>query len=311
MAKKKASGKTWSALQPGDIVEVIAPAWKCKQEELEGAIEYVKELGLVPRVPPNLFDEREPVFSNTDKNRFDHLKRALLTKDSKAIWCLRGGYGSHRLLPALSKVSRPQNQKLFIGLSDITSLHIFLTQKWGWKTVHGPMLGSLKTRPPAEQNEINDLVFGRLDEIHFKNLKPLNASAKKKKSISGPVRGGNLLTIQGAQGTPWNLQSRGAIVFFEEVNERGYRNDRMLISLMQADFFKYAKAVVLGDFIGGDEPDGRILVDHVISDFASQVKIPVLQGIKSGHGPLRRPVPFNTPAILKTGLDGTLICEVK
>ncbi|MGE3973796.1 MAG: LD-carboxypeptidase [Bdellovibrionales bacterium] len=311
MAKSNSKSKAWSALVPGDIVDLVAPASSCSQEELESAMESVKQLGLIPRLPESIFDDDEPLFSTSDKKRFEYLKRALLARDSKAIWCLRGGYGSLRILPALSKLAKPKTQKLFIGLSDITSLHIFLNQKWRWKTIHGPMLGTFSQRINTEQHEIADVVFGRIDEISFLHLEPLNAAAKKKKKITGVVRGGNLLTVQGAQGTPWNLNAKNSILFFEEVNERGYRNDRMFSSLIQSGLFKNAKAVVLGDFIGGNEPDGQNYVNHVIQDFASQLKIPVLRGIRSGHGDLRRPVPFNTNSVLKTGLDASLICAVR
>jgi muramoyltetrapeptide carboxypeptidase len=196
--KKKTSQKTWVSLAPGDIVDVVAPASACSQDELKSAIEYLKELDLVPRIPKDLFDPSEPLLSNSDKYRYAHLKSALFAKDSKVIWCLRGGYGSLRLLPEISRLSRPKAQKLFIGLSDIASLHIFFTQKWGWHTVHGPMLGKLKTRTRQEQDEINDLVFGRKDQIEFSNLIPLNEPARKKKLINGHVLGGNLMTIQGA-----------------------------------------------------------------------------------------------------------------
>jgi muramoyltetrapeptide carboxypeptidase len=85
----------------------------------------------------------------------------------------------------------------------------------------------------------------------------------------------------------------------------------MFTSLTQGGLFKSAKAVVLGDFTGGNEPDGKNHIDFVIENFARSLKIPVLRGVKSGHGDLRRPVPLNTRSKLKTGLDASLVCDVK
>lgn len=289
--------KSWEVLKKGDIVEVVAPASQCSDDELKSAMDAVKSMGLIPRLPEHVFGEH-PIFSHDDKHRFEFLKSALLSKDSKAIWCLRGGYGSIRLLPLLAKLKKPKAPKLFVGLSDISTLHNFLNQNWKWPTIHGPMLGTFSQRSLEERKEIIDLVFGKNEEVVFRDLQPLNSFAEKKKKIVGPVTGGNLMTVQSSQGTPWEFHAKNAIVFLEEVNERGYRLDRLLVSLQQSGYFKKATAVVLGDFLGGDEADGENFVEVVIQQFAKEVKIPVLRGLKSGHGPLRRPVPFATKAKL-------------
>ncbi len=291
----------WKPLSKGDIVEIVAPASRCSDSELKSAIGSVEAMGLIPRLPDDVFGERHPIFSSTDATRFKYLKEALTRKDSKAVWCLRGGYGSIRLLPQLAKLKKPKSPKLVVGLSDISTLHNFLNQKWKWPTLHGPMLGTFAERTEVEQKEILDVVFGRKDKVVFENLVPMNKAAEKKKSLSGPVTGGNLMTVQSSQGTPWAFHAKGAIIFLEEVNERGYRIDRLFVSLIQSGYFKNAKAVVLGDFLGGNEPDGQNFVEDVLKQIASELKIPVLKGLKSGHGALRRTVPFATKAKLELG----------
>ncbi len=131
--------KRWPKLKPGDVVDVVAPGWKCSPKDLKLALEELKSWQLTPRVPKNIF-AKESLFSNSDQERFMQLKRALLAKDSQAVWCLRGGYGSIRLIPYLAKLKKPSFCKAFLGLSDITSLHLFLNQYWNWSTIHGPLL---------------------------------------------------------------------------------------------------------------------------------------------------------------------------
>jgi muramoyltetrapeptide carboxypeptidase len=299
---------SWQALQEGDSVEIIAPASRCSESELKSAIQSVRDMGLVPIMPDDIFEERHPLFSTGDQKRFEFLKAAFNRKESKALWCLRGGYGSIRLLPLLAKLKRPKKVKIVIGLSDISTLHNFLNQKWKWPTLHGPMLGTFAERGDEEKEEILDVLFGRVDEVRFPGLIPMNVAAKKNKKITGPITGGNLMTVQSSQGTKSEFHAKNAIVFLEEVSERGYRVDRLLVSLQQSGYFSKAKAVVLGDFLGGNEPDGQNFVNDVLNQFAYETKIPVLKGLQSGHGPLRRTVPFATKAVLDLG-QGSLTAE--
>jgi muramoyltetrapeptide carboxypeptidase len=102
-------------LEEGSIVDIIAPASSCDRRELKQAIAFVKKLGLRPRVNPKIFGKTH-IFAATDEERFRQLKAALVAKDSSAIWCIRGGYGSLRLLPELAKIKRPKKTKIISGL---------------------------------------------------------------------------------------------------------------------------------------------------------------------------------------------------
>jgi len=298
----------WKPLKEGDMVAVVAPASSSSKEELKMAVKALVRHGLVPQVSPQIFSSESPLVSNSAKHRFDDLRRALLDKNVKAIWCLRGGYGSFQLLPFLDKMKKPRGPKLLIGLSDITSLHIFFNQKWKWPTVHGPMLGTLLSRSTKEQGEILSVIFGDIEELKY-SLKPLNASGRKNRKIIAPLVGGNLTTVAFQQITPYKLQSQGSILFFEEVNERAYRLDRSLRSLEMSGLFKQARAIVFGDITGGDEPDGANFCFWAIKEWAKEQKIPVLYGLSSGHGSLRRPVPFFTKSSLQLGSRSTLIAQ--
>ena len=297
--------KRWRPLAPGDTIDLVAPGFSSVPEDVEAALEIVREWGFVPRLSKRAF-QKDLLCAAPDGERFADLARALTAKDSAAVWCLRGGYGSLRLLPRLRRLRAPACAKLFVGLSDITSLHLFLNQAWGWATVHGPVLERLgkKTLPGSCVKEMRELVVGRARAVMFKGLRPLNKIAlgtgsSRAREISGLVTGGNLITLQSSLGTELEWRTRGRILFIEDIGERAYRVDRVLEQFRQAGMLSGIKAIVIGDFTGGKDPDGVDRVPDVIKRFAETVSVPVVSGLKSGHGPVQRPVPFGTPAKLK------------
>lgn len=305
--------KHWAPLKKGDLVDLIAPGFACREEELRAAVQFLESWGLRVRVPKNIFSSRG-LCSHRDDVRWSHLQKALLATDSQAVWCLRGGYGSIRLIPNLTQLKAPKSRraKLFIGLSDITSLHVFLNQSWRWPTIHGPLLDRLgmgKAKPKYVR-ELKRLVFGETPTIEFSNLKALNDFAKKNKIIRAPVSGGNLITLQSSLKTKAEWDARGKILFFEDIGERGYRVDRVLEQFYQMGVFASASAVIFGDFTGGNESDGRNHIAMVLREFAKKISIPALTGLPSGHGLIQRPLPLATPSelFLKDG-RGKLISD--
>jgi len=302
--------KTWELLAKGDIVDVVAPGFRCSEEELDGAHSFLMSLGLTPRVPKNLF-RGHTLFSNTDEVRMRHLAEALKAPDSKAVWCIRGGYGSLRLLPHLKKLRTPQRAKAFLGYSDITSIHLFLNQFWGWSTLHSPVLdrfGGGRAKP-LEVKEVKDVLFGRIRSQEFLKLKPLNEAAKKRRVVRSSVLGGNLAVLQSSLGTPFQMRLRNRILFLEDIGERPHRLDRMLTQLEQTHVLKGVQAIVFGDLVLGDEGERRKLWAEVVHRFAKEQNFPIFRGIKAGHGPVQRILPLNTPATLRGGLEGALSVE--
>src|SRR5690348_1463591 len=114
-------------IEPGAIVDIVAPASKCSNQELRRAIKALREMGLSPRAPKDLF-ARSVLFSNSDEQRLAQFKRAIYARDSRLIWCVRGGYGAIRLMPQIHRWPKPRLAKILLGYSDITSLHVYLNQ---------------------------------------------------------------------------------------------------------------------------------------------------------------------------------------
>jgi len=262
-------------------IRLIAPASACNPEIIE---QLKTTTHLKIDVPDNLIEKSIIFHANSDENRFLQLKNALEDKSSNTIiWTLRGGYGSARLIDYLSQCPKPKTEKIFIGSSDITALHLFLSQQWGWRTIHGAGLASLLNPNQDPQN------FERI----------ATTAASKIKKISGCITGGNLATLQTNIGTPWQIQTAGKILFLEEVGEKGYRIDRALNHLKQAGLLKDVHSIILGQFIASDASDNSdapLIAETIriaIERFATDTQIPVFKNDQFGHGPTNYPIVYN------------------
>jgi muramoyltetrapeptide carboxypeptidase len=272
---------------------LIAPSSNIAPDMVAKTKTYFESLGRKVILPDDTFG-KDLLCANSDEMRFKHLKDALLS-DADEIVNIKGGYGLTRLLPKLMTLSKPAKMKTMYGISDATALHIFLNQIWDWPTVHGPAGGQLSEQRVDDdsiERTIRILEEG-LSAYKLPSLVPMNAIAKNMESLDGRVVGGNLTIVQTSVGTPWQLQTKGKILFFEDVQERGYRIDRMLHHLHHAGLFEGVKAVLFGDFIKGEEPNGISIIWDVLGRFADEVDFPIFQLPGCGHGVQNYPIPFN------------------
>lgn len=303
---------SWEILRPNDSVEIVAPASASPEMKIDQGLAWLKNLGLNPRHPHNMI-QTDLFFAAPLEQQWEHFKEALYS-DAKVIWCLRGGYGSMRLIPLLEKLTPPKNPKLLIGFSDITALHIYFNQKWNWPSLHGRTISQLhpEWELNQEHNNLIDLLFGKIDEVSFDNLIPLNAAAKQMHSLDGTIIGGNLRLIQTSIGTPWEIKPKGKMLFIEDVSERGYSIDRMLEQLHQAKILDHdIQALLIGDFTEGLEKDGQNLIPKAFQRFAERVNYPVIMGLPCGHAKgSNAPLPFNTPVKLQLGSSCKLTCKL-
>ena len=291
--------KTIPRLKAGDSVEIIAPASRSSAHQLAALKGLLESWQLHCVLEDDVFGD-DLLCAQSDERRFQLLTTALQRSETKAIICLRGGYGSMRLIPSLTSLSPPHKMKLFVGMSDITALHLFLQRQWQWPTIHGAL--NVDKFSPESISALKALLFGDFDQLALDGT-PLNALAEQPHRLDACVTGGNLSLVQASIGTPWQLKGAQKIIFLEEVNERGYRVDRMLEHLRQAGIFDNAQAIVFGDFLDGNEPDGSSLVQLVLARFAQEIKIPVIQIPGIGHGYINKPLWLGTPATLQLGLE--------
>lgn len=267
---------------------LVAPASALAPEKIK-QLQSLTQLNIV--IPENTFSDAIIFHSNSDQNRLELLRNALSSPSKDTIvWGFRGGYGSARLVEMLKSLPKPVDKKIFIGYSDMTVVHLFLSQNWGWQSINGAMLAELlnPNKDPQNFQKVANIINHRDLDVNIENLKPLNNLAEQVKEISGLLTGGNLTSVETSLGTDWQIQADEKIIFLEDTGVKGYQVDRTLTHLTQAGVFKGVKAIVLGNFIEEDE-----FVKLAISRFASEINIPVFQSDQFGHGKVNSPLVYN------------------
>ena len=271
-----------SALRPGDAIRVLSLASPVKDDLLQKGCEELQSLGYVPEVDRASVLASDSFFAGSAANRGAALQTAFAESDSKAIFCSRGGYGSNYLLDSWS--SPPARPKILLGSSDITSLQIFLWQKYRWVTFYGPMVASNFCRGagapqgydrPSFTNAFTETSRGWTIALQNESLIPSSAE--------GTVLGGCLTLLETSLGTPWELDTSGAILILEDRGMKPYQVDRALIHLKQAGKFRGVAGVILGEFPECDPPEGGENVRDVAHRILTPLGVPIVWGAPIGH----------------------------
>lgn len=276
----------FKSIMAAQKVMLVAPASGTDPKR----IEKLKSLNLL-QIPEDFSASGMIYHSNSDEERLRLLKKALYDPSGDTVvWTLRGGYGSARLIEELKKLPKPKREKIFIGYSDITALHLFLSQHWNWHPIHGPGLDDLLNKDKDSQNfnSVLDIIAKKVDKIEIEHLKPLNQEATKAKRISGPITGGNMTMVQTSLGTDWQIDANHKILFLEDHKEQGYKLDRTLSHFKQAGILKNVKAIVFGD-LGDDET-----AIFALERFAAETKIPIFKTDQFGHTKTNIPMIYNS-----------------
>lgn len=279
-------------LQPGDIVDVVAPSSAPKGQKWKQGFQILYSWGLKARlakgtISPWLFH------SNSNQKRAFFLNQAFCKKDSSAVWMLRGGYGMQKLLPSFIKNYPKMPTKLFIGYSDGTALHLFLNKK-KQKTLQAPTISDLPNLSSKELLALKQLVLGINTEITFKNLTSLQKTSKQGKTLRAKIIGGNLSLLSSSVGTTCFPSLGSHFLFIEDVNEEDYKVDRMLYHLFYSGALKGVKALLFGSL----HPLKKKSLVKMLNSFSITCKIPIIFGLPCGHKPLNYPLPFNTSSAL-------------
>ena len=288
------------ALKAGDIVEVAAPSSAPdKKEALEG-LKILESWGLKPHLPkgaisPWLFH------ASPNQNRLRLLERAFLNPKARAVWALRGGYGAQKLMPSLIKsLGKKTAEKLFIGFSDTTALHLWLNGHCKIPSLHAPFVCQLPLLPQKDLIFLRQALFGEKQKLEFSGLKSF-FPPKKNLRIKAPLMGGNLSIIQSSLGTPWLPSLSPSILFLEDVGEADYRVDRALHHLFFAGALKGVKALVFGAF---SPLKNQRLRNRVLKSFSEFSRIPMVTGLPCGHRPSHKALPLGVPAELALSPSG-------
>lgn len=273
-------------LKKGDKIGLITPAGFISKEKLDKAINNLTSLGLEP-VYHKSVSEKEGYFAGTDKSRLNELHSMYEDNKIKAIWCVRGGYGTSHLLDKIDYKLIKQNPKPLIGYSDITALIQAIYLKTGIPGFHG-VIGAGDFTPYTVEN-LKNMFFSISEEIKINMMKEHNKDLYiiNKGNFSGKLTGGNLALIVSLIGTPFDDNWDNKIVFIEDIGEAPYKIDRMLTHLIFSGKFNKVKGIILGRF-NDCEPDEEDKINsfslkEVILDRIKPLNIPAIYGFSFGH----------------------------
>ncbi|MCK5455650.1 MAG: LD-carboxypeptidase [Melioribacteraceae bacterium] len=276
-------------LRKGDLIGVISPASSPNElERIEKGVKYLEGLGYKVVVGKNV-GKVHGYLAGTDEERLDDLHSMFSNKDVKAIFNVRGGYGSGRLLDKINYGLIKRNPKIFVGYSDITALQMAFLKKTGLITFAGPMVAvdfaSDNVDPFTEEN------FWKIITSSKKIGKINNPNNEKFYTLSkgrgeGSLIGGNLALLISLMGTDYQPNFSNSVLLLEDIGEDPYRIDRMFYQLKYAKVFSKIKGVILGRFVDcyiKDKTQSSLTLNDVISDYLEELKIPVLYNVKHGH----------------------------
>jgi muramoyltetrapeptide carboxypeptidase len=270
------------ALRPGDAIRVLSLASPVQEDHLQAGCDELVRLGYVPRVDRASVLAHESFFAGSADDRLAALKEAVSEPTTRAIFCSRGGYGSNYLLSGLSvALAAP---KIFLGSSDLTSLHIFLWQKFRWITFYGPMVAQNFDRGPGAPHGYDRDTFVRsLTETQDGWSVDLQATDLSTDILSGVLLGGCLTLVESTLGTPWEIDTKGAILVLEDRGMKPYQVDRALMHLEQAGKFRGVTGIIFGEFPDCDPPPGGETVEAVARRVFRRHGVPIVWGVPIGH----------------------------
>ena len=272
-------------LFPGARVALVAPSSAVPEEKLQPGLDLVKSLGMEPVPYPSCYDvNRDGYFAATDAQRAADISAAFADKTIDGVWCIRGGYGAHRLVPLLDLDVIRSNPKWFGGYSDITALHTAFNQLCDLETYHCTM--------PSTEPHPNEYTMGYLKKALFGGLSgPLSNPEDQPVrtlvpgSAEGILCGGNLSLLADSIGTPWEIDCKGKILFLEDIGEKTYRIDGMLTQLRNAGKFADCAGILLGAWTDcpPEHPERSLTLTEIFHQLIVPAGKPAVMDLACGH----------------------------
>lgn len=283
-------------LKFGDTIGLIAPSGAMRTEgAIERAVAETERMGFKVKLGESA-GKKYGYLSGTDEVRARDINAMFADDEVDAIFCIRGGYGAMRILDKLDYDLIAKHPKIFVGFSDITALHIALLNRCGLATYHAPMAVGWSNGPLDDFSR--ESMYKAL--MHAEPVGELiNPPEYPKQTVNpgqaeGLLVGGNLMLMASSLGTPWEIDTKGRIVFIEEVGERTYCVDRMLTQLRLAGKFDDCAGIVFGDFADCpiEYPEYGLSLEEIIRDVAAPCGKPIFTGLRCGHCTPKLTLPF-------------------
>lgn len=288
-------------LPPNGTIAVVAPASApLEPGRLEKGIAYLEQLGYTV-LPGRTSYASQGYLSGSDQVRLEELNSVLQRDDVDAIFCVRGGFGTLRILDDIDFEAAGRRPKLVVGYSDITALHLAFYAKLELPSVAGAMVAVDWCDPdPSSEEQFWRIIHGEAPLVLHgpagEHLTPVRSG-----TAEGILIGGNLTLLTRLIGTPYLPSIDGAILFFEEVGEEPYRLDGLLAHLRLSGVLDRIGGLVVGDITEWEPKHGRpsLGVEDVLEHYFSRLTCPVARGLRFGHVREKVAVPVGVRARLE------------
>ena len=282
-------------LPSGARIAVVAPSHPFREAGYQAGADLLRSWGYTLVEAPNLRKVHRYT-SGTVEERCADLAWALTSPDVDAVWAVRGGSGSARLLDHLPWDAVVADRPL-IGFSDTTALFAGCWRQGRGRPVHAPVLHSL-TEHASEGTRAALRTRLQSGDTQLAGHW-LRAPSKE---VTAPLVGGNLCVLGSLCGTPWQLDARGCALLLEDIGEPPYKLDRMIGQLQASGAFDGVQAVLLGEFTGSTprlvEGQPTWTLHDQLTDLLAPLGCPVLAGVPVGHGPTNHAFAWGDPVHL-------------
>lgn len=307
MRKVKGPPEKPLALKPGDTVGVVAPAAAVERQFVERGLGLLRSIGFRVRVSNRVLN-RDGILAGGDRERAEDLMAFFADPDVRAIFVARGGYGCGRILPLLDFDAIALTPKPLIGFSDLTFILNALIERSAMVAIHGPMLAfehEIQERHRRSFEHLRKILTGELGAFEMEARTALHPGRAE-----GELMGGCLSIVAAMLGTPYCPSFDDRILFLEDVGERAYRIDRLLVQLRHSGAFDRCAGVVFGAVrsVDGDENEAQLIARFAAEQTAG-FDCPVLFGVDAGHGTDNLALPLGVRARIDSASRRLTILE--
>lgn len=285
------------ALRPGDTVGIVAPASNVKRGELEAGCDALRRAGYQPFYFDSIFDQ-DLYFAGSVDRRLRELEEMFSRDEIRAIIGARGGYGANYLLAGFDLEKVRAHPKIFVSYSDQTALLTYFLKATGLITFHGPMVA--KDWAHEDGVDLASWQSAVSGSVPWELSADCGMTALVEGSAEGTLYGGCLSILVASLGTPYEIETAGTILFMEDLGEKPYQIDRMLMQLKLAGKFNDVRGIVFGEMKDCLQTANQgYSLQEVVKRIVGELGIPVAYGLRSGHVSSRNiTLPFGVDARL-------------